>query len=155
MILVLNHVYNGKVVICPINNKQWIKTTDNFTKQLTKKGVSKEHTLDLCDTLDSNYEKILQFEDSGTEEEEEDEEEEERIEDTLMETYNFRTMDDTREIYYYNESKGIYVGNGDILIETLTESMKDGDVTTGIVNEVMNHIRRRQTIKIEWSQKQK
>jgi len=35
--------------------------------------------------------------------------EEPRIEDILMDTYYFRTMDYTREIYYYDESKGIYL----------------------------------------------
>ena len=60
-----------------------------------------------------------------------------------MDTYHFNTMNDTREIYYYDESKGIYVGGGEIIIETLAESMTDGKITTGIVNEVMNHIRRR------------
>jgi putative DNA primase/helicase len=55
----------------------------------------------------------------------------------------FTTMDDTREIYYYDESKGIYVSGGEIIIESQAESMTDGRVSTGMVNEAMNHIRRR------------
>ena len=66
-----------------------------------------------------------------------------RIEDTLMDTYDFRTMSDTKEIYYYDENKGIYIPNGEILIESQAESMTNGRITTGAINEVMNHIRRR------------
>src|SRR5689334_11599188 len=65
VILSLNHAYNGKTVVCPINNLQWTRSVENFTKQLTRKGVTKQHILDLCDTLDSKYEKILDFEGVG------------------------------------------------------------------------------------------
>jgi P4 family phage/plasmid primase-like protien len=133
VVLSLNHAYNTKVVICPINNKQWIRTTDNFTKQLTKA---------LCDVLDFNYEKILEFEDSNKQQESE-QEQEERIENVLMDMYHFKTMSDTKEIYYYDESKGIYVSGAEIIIESQAELMTDGTVSTSTVNEAMNHIRRR------------
>jgi phage/plasmid-associated DNA primase len=142
VVLSLNRIYNNKVVICPINNKQWIRTTDNFTKQLTKKGISKDHALALCDILDLNYEKILEFEDSHKGQESE-QEQEERIENVLMDMYRFRTMSDTKEIFYYDESRGIYVSGAEIIIESQAELMTDGTVLTSIVNEAMNHIRRR------------
>jgi P4 family phage/plasmid primase-like protien len=142
VVLSLNRIYNNKVVICPINNKQWIRTTDNFTKQLTKKGISKDHALALCDILDLNYEKILEFEDSHKGQESE-QEQEERIENVLMDMYRFRTMSDTKEIFYYDESRGIYVSGAEIIIESQAELMTDGTVSTSIVNEAMNHIRRR------------
>jgi P4 family phage/plasmid primase-like protien len=124
------------------NPKQWIRTTDNFTKQLTKKGISKDHALALCDILDLNYEKILEFEDSHKGQESE-QEQEERIENVLMDMYRFRTMSDTKEIFYYDESRGIYVSGAEIIIESQAELMTDGTVSTSIVNEAMNHIRRR------------
>jgi P4 family phage/plasmid primase-like protien len=142
VILSLNHAYNRKVVICPMNSKQWIRTNDNFTKQLTKKGISKDHALALCDILDFNYEKIIDFEDSNKKQESE-EEQEERIENVLMDMHHFRTMSDTREIYYYDENKGIYVSGAEIIIESQAELMTDGTVSTSTVNEAMNHIRRR------------
>src|ERR1051325_5621338 len=83
VILSLNHAYNGKTVVCPINYKQWIRSVDNFIKQLKRKGISKEHIDYICDTLDSNYENMLEFEDNDKEQESE-EEQKERIEDTLM-----------------------------------------------------------------------
>ena len=143
VILSLNHAYNGKTVVCPINYKQWIRSVDNFIKQLKRKGISKEHIDYICDTLDSNYEKMLESENNNNKEQESEEEQKERIEDTLMQMYHFRTMSDTKEIYYYDENKGIYVSGAEIVIESQAELMTDGTVPTSTVNEAMNHIRRR------------
>ena len=128
VILSLNHAYDGKTVICPINYRQWIRSVDNFIKQLKRKGISKEHINYICDTLDSNYEKILEFEDSNKEQKSE-QEQEERIENVLMDMYHFRTMSDTREIYYYDENKGIYVNGAEIVVESQAELMTDGTVS--------------------------
>jgi P4 family phage/plasmid primase-like protien len=142
VILQLNHAYEWKAVVCPINYMQWIRSVDNFIKQLKRKGISKEHINYICDTLDSNYEKILEFEDSHKEQESE-QEQEERIENVLMDMYHFRTMSDTKEIYHYDESKGIYVSGAEIIIESQAELMTNGTVSTSTVNEAMNHVRRR------------
>ena len=45
-----------------------------------------------------------------------------------MQMYHFRTMSDTKEIYYYDESKGIYVSGAEIVIESQAELMTDGTV---------------------------
>jgi phage/plasmid-associated DNA primase len=60
-----------------------------------------------------------------------------------MQMYHFRTMSDTKEIYHYDESKGIYVSGAEIVIESQAELMTNGTVSTSTVNEAMNHIRRR------------
>src|SRR5919202_4799341 len=97
--------------------------------------------------LDSNFQKILDLDyavnKQNQEQQESEQEQEERIENVLMDMYHFRTMSDTREIYYYDENKGIYVRGAEILIESEAESMTDGTISTTIVNEAMNHIRRR------------
>jgi P4 family phage/plasmid primase-like protien len=146
VILSLNHVYDRKTVICPINTKQWTRTGNNFSKQLiTNKGISKEHTSQLCDVLDLNYKKIRKFEQdnkSAGSSGESEEEQEERIENVLMDMYYFKTMQDTKEIYWYDETRGLYASAGEIIVETQAEQMND-KVSTGIVNEAMNHIRRR------------
>lgn len=67
------------------------------------------------------------------------------IEDTLLDEdmgYYFKTMKDTKEIYHYNQARGIYVNEGEIIIQTQAEGMKP-DISTHRVNEIMNHIRRR------------
>jgi P4 family phage/plasmid primase-like protien len=64
------------------------------------------------------------------------------IHDQLMGMYHFKTMRDTKEIYYYDQAKGIYVEGADTLIEEKAEEY-DPEVTTAEINESMNHIRRR------------
>ena len=68
----------------------------------------------------------------------------------------FKTMTDTREIYRYKSDLGIYVNDGESLIEELCES-EYGHILTSQVNEVKNHIRRRTLIdrnefnrQVEW-----
>jgi len=147
VILSLNHVYDRKTAICPINTKRWDRTGDSFSKQLiTNKGISKEHVSQLLDVLDLNYNRIRRFEEDNKSSkdisEESEEEEEERIENVLVDMYDFKTMNDTKEIYWYDEMRGIYVPGGEIIVESEAESMND-KVSTAIVNEAMNHIRRR------------
>jgi hypothetical protein len=43
VILSLNHAYDQKTVISPINIRQWIRSVDNFIKQLKRKEINKEH----------------------------------------------------------------------------------------------------------------
>ncbi|HEY9387419.1 MAG TPA: phage/plasmid primase, P4 family [Nitrososphaeraceae archaeon] len=62
--------------------------------------------------------------------------------DELMQKYTFKTLKDTKEIYYYDNDHGIFVNEGEILIESELERMKP-DISTHLVNEVINHIRRR------------
>jgi hypothetical protein len=96
-------------------------------RRSTSKEVRKEHIILLLDTLDLNFDRISQFEDkeksSGTAEQLDEKEQEETIEDILMIMYHFGTKD-TREIYYYEESKGIYVSDGEIVVESVQQVMK-------------------------------
>jgi putative DNA primase/helicase len=149
VVLTLNHAYNGRKVICPLNIKQWIRSSKKLAEALQAKGVTnQDHIFMITDTVDSNIDRILQFGDEyeklavGSEYGEE-ERQQEAIEDTLMDMYYFRTMKDTKEIYYYNEGNGIYSNGAEIIIESEAESMTDGKISTAHVNESMNHIRRR------------
>jgi hypothetical protein len=62
--------------------------------------------------------------------------------DELMQKYTFKTLKDTKEVYYYDNDHGIFVSDGEILIETELEVMRP-NISTHLVNEVINHIRRR------------
>lgn len=57
----------------------------------------------------------------------------------LMAKYVFRTMEDTKEIYYYEA--GIFLPKGEILIEKELEKT-DAGIMTGYVNEVINKVKR-------------
>jgi hypothetical protein len=61
IVLSLNHVYNTKIIICPIDNLNWPKTSDNFMKQMAKKGIRHEDIQRFSDMLDNNYERILTY----------------------------------------------------------------------------------------------
>jgi P4 family phage/plasmid primase-like protien len=62
--------------------------------------------------------------------------------DQIMKEYTFKTMKDTKEIYYYDDNKGLYVNGGEWLIQEYAE-MLNSKIRTVQVNEVINHIRRR------------
>jgi len=54
----------------------------------------------------------------------------------------FKTLTDTKELYYYDSKSGVYRSNGESIIEALVETMKP-NVSTHEVNEVINHVKRR------------
>ena len=87
IIVTLNHNYNGKVVISPINNTDWSKTQDNFEKRLKNRRVDKDHILQLSDVLDNNHERILRTFDDDS-----DKQQKEKLPITRTKKY---TKDDT------------------------------------------------------------
>ena len=62
--------------------------------------------------------------------------------DQIMKEYTFKTMKDTKEIYYYDDNKGLYLNGGEWLIQEHAEIL-NSKVRTVQVNEVINHVRRR------------
>jgi P4 family phage/plasmid primase-like protien len=62
--------------------------------------------------------------------------------DQTMKEYTFKTMRDTKEIYYYDNNKGVYINSGERLIQEYAEIL-NSKVRTVQVNEVINHIIRR------------
>ena len=62
--------------------------------------------------------------------------------DKVTASYCFKTFNDTKEIYWYDNKLGIYRSNGESLIEAIVESIKP-DISTHEVNEIINHIKRR------------
>ena len=65
------------------------------------------------------------------------------VADSLMSKYFFRTMKDTREVYVFNRSRGVYTNSADRLVESTTEEVLHNHSTGYVVNEVVNIIRRR------------
>ena len=59
----------------------------------------------------------------------------------IMQQHIFKTMDDSEEIYFYQD--GVYKPNGEILIKGEVEKLFDEEITTNYVNEVRGHIERR------------
>src|SRR5215204_2398058 len=58
----------------------------------------------------------------------------------LLDQYNFATMKDTDEIYYYDSKRGIYVKGGEVFIKSELASMQTY-TPTHQVNEIINTIK--------------
>lgn len=67
--------------------------------------------------------------------------------DEIMQQYHFVTLDDTKEILYYDE--GVYRFGGEILIEKRCEQMIE-DCNRDVVNEVIAAVRRRTYAPRKW-----
>ena len=59
-----------------------------------------------------------------------------------MEEYEFKTMSDTKELYYYDSDHGVYVSTGECIIEAQLELLYP-EISTYKVQEVMQKIKRR------------
>src|SRR5918911_5514856 len=55
----LNHIYDKKTLVSSVY-QDWIKTHNTFSAQASKKGLEDRHITMLADTLDSNYEKVME-----------------------------------------------------------------------------------------------
>ena len=62
--------------------------------------------------------------------------------DKVTVSYNFKTFDDSEEIYWYDCKLGIYRSNGESIIKALVESTQP-NISTPEVKEIINHIKRR------------
>jgi putative DNA primase/helicase len=65
----------------------------------------------------------------------------EMITEQLFSNERFITIDSSRDIYHYED--GVYVNNGEIVIETLAEKQYGYSITNKNIAEIKNHIRRR------------
>jgi P4 family phage/plasmid primase-like protien len=63
----------------------------------------------------------------------------ERIADSIMNQYTLKTMRDNEDMYYYNETKGVYAFEAERLIKEYCYSVKP-DVRAILVREVTNNI---------------
>ena len=60
----------------------------------------------------------------------------------LFNCYNIVTMQDTDEVYYYCEGKGIYIAGGEILLKTILEEICPS-IKTHEVTEIIDKVKRR------------
>src|SRR5918912_2761558 len=55
----LNHIYDKKTLVSSVY-QDWIRTLNSFSTQASKKGLKDRHITMLGDTLDNNYEKVME-----------------------------------------------------------------------------------------------
>ena len=60
IMLSLNHLYDGKSIICHINTKNWNFSAKTFEQKLKERGITDQHHIDLLsEILDNNYEMVV------------------------------------------------------------------------------------------------
>ena len=67
----------------------------------------------------------------------------EKLIEELELKYHFKTLKDTSEIWYYKESKGIFVSNAEVVIKARLESEFGLEFSRRDVSEFLGHIERR------------
>jgi hypothetical protein len=67
----------------------------------------------------------------------------------LMAKYTFLTIIENKEILYYDEDKGVYVKDGEILIEKELEKIFEFKLRNSHITEIKNHIMRKTYTKLE------
>jgi len=77
--------------------------------------------------------------------EEKNEEQQQKLADLKTELdskYHFKTLKDTEEIWYYDEARGAYTSNGEVIIKAELERAFGDELTNNDVSEFLGHIQR-------------
>ena len=154
----LNHKYELKKNIVPINIKKWDVTRKTFKKLLEEKGISKEDILLLLDALDNNYDLIKKIYNDNHRQHvaaiaEAEERKKERLElikegtEFVMSKYRFLTVRESKEILIYDMSRGVYIPGGDIIIEQEIDKKYSYKLKTADITEIRNYVMRKTYVK--------
>ena len=151
----LNSKYKpGTRLIVPINIKQWPDVHKSLRNQCNEKGIDEPDTLALLESLDKNIDKITKhylenYKKNIAALAAAEERKRQRSEligegtDFVMAKYKFRTIRKSNEILYYDGNKGVYVPDGDIIIEEEVEKKYGYNLKTADITEIKNHVRRK------------
>jgi putative DNA primase/helicase len=156
----LNHVYDRKNVIVPINIKKWDDARKTLQKLCEEKRIKKEHILLLLEALDNNHDLIkkhyLEYHRKNVAAkaaaEERRKQRLELIEEGtqfVMGKYRFLTIEESKEILFYDDSKGVYVYGGEIVIEKELDKKYGYNLKTADITEVKNYVTRKTYTKKE------
>ena len=149
----LNSKYKpGTRLIVPINIKQWPDVRKNFRKECDEKGIDEADTSLLIESLEKNVDKITKhylenYKKSVAALAEAEERRKQRHEligegtDFVKAKYRFRTIRDSKEILYYDSSKGVYVPYGDIIIEQEIHRKYRYKLKKADISEIKNFVR--------------
>ena len=78
----------------------------------------------------------------------EPDDEDKNLIDAITEQFTFKTIEETKQIFWYDELKGLYVPRGEIVIEKHVEMLKP-EIKTHEVSEVIEKIKRRTYVNLE------
>jgi P4 family phage/plasmid primase-like protien len=157
----LNSKYKpGTRVIVPINIKQWPDVRKNFKKECNEKGIDEADTSLLIESLDKNVDKITKhylenYRKNVAALAAAEERKRQRLDliregtEFVMAKYRFATIEETKEILFYDDTKGVYVYGGEIEIDKAIEKKYDYRLKTSDITEIKNFVTRKTYIKKE------
>ena len=67
----------------------------------------------------------------------------------VMARHTFLTVEETREILYYDKDKGVYVSGGELIIEKDLEDIFEFKLRVVDISEIKGHIMRKMYVKME------
>ena len=152
----LNHKYDRKKVIIPINIKKWDDVRKTCQKLCEEKGISTDHILLLLDSLDINFESIKKYYyDNNKKYAVAEEQKKQRLQlieegtQFVMSKYRFLTIEESKDILFYDKDNGVYVYGGDIVIEKELDKKYGFKLKTADITEIKNYVIRKTYTKRE------
>jgi hypothetical protein len=157
----LNSKYKpGTRIIIPINIKQWPNVHKTCRNQCKEKGIDEMDTSLLLESLDKNVDKIIKYyleshRKSVAALAEAEERRKQRLElikegtEFVMTKYKFATIEESKDILFYDSNKGVYVYGGEIEIEKAIEKKYGYQLNTANINEIKDFVTRKIYIKKE------
>jgi putative DNA primase/helicase len=63
--------------------------------------------------------------------------------ESIISKYNILTLEETKDILYYNKDSGVYVSGGEVLIEKEAEELFNYDLSNKSLSEIKGHVMRK------------
>jgi P4 family phage/plasmid primase-like protien len=133
---------NQELCVPPIDNKDFEKQWEQSLKWANKKRKEREEAQQKNNNNNNNNNTTK----TKVENKQNLIEEATRL---LISKHRFATIEENKEIMYYDENKGVYVKGGEILIEKELEEVFEFKLQTSNINEIKNHIMRKTYVKME------
>ena len=150
----LNTKYDLTKIIVPINIKQWNDVRKNFRKLCEEKGIKENDISLLLESIDNNFDLIkkhyLQNKRKYTAilaaAEQRKKQKLELIKeatDFVMSKYRFLTIEESKDILYYDPKSGVYIYGGEIIIEKELDKNYGYKLKTSDITEIKNYVIRK------------
>jgi len=154
----LNSKYDLTKIIVPINIKQWNDVRKNFRKLCEEKGIKENHISLLLESTDNNFDLIKKYYLQNKKKyaaviAEAEERKKQRLElikeatDFVMAKYRFLTIEEGKDILYYDPKVGVYIYGGEIIIEKELDKKYGFKLKTADITEIKNYVIRKTYVK--------
>ena len=154
----LNSKYDLTKIIVPINIKQWPDVRKTFRKTCEEKGIKENDILLLLESLDNNSDLIKKYYLQNKRKytaviAAAEERKKQRLElikegtDFVMSKYRFLTIEESKDILYYDPKVGVYIYGGEIILEKELDKKYGYKLKTADITEIKNYVIRKTYVK--------